>query len=87
MDRYLLTDHLAIASQHLADNERRLNRQRKILSDLVRNGHLAEALRAREELKIFEDEQAIRAADRDLFVELLRGATQRANGAAGIATV
>jgi cell division protein FtsX len=65
MDRRTLEEHLAQAERHVALGARHLVRQRVIVADLERDGHVAAAATARDLLRQFEDVQALHVSDRD----------------------
>ena len=65
MDRAMLEDHLALAERHVAQGEDHIRRQREIVDQLTRNGHIEYVQNARELLAQFEELQALHVGDRD----------------------
>jgi hypothetical protein len=63
MDPKLLRDHLALAERHAAEGEDHIERQRRILAELERDGH--DTALARKLLATLEATQAQHVANRD----------------------
>jgi hypothetical protein len=63
MDREILEEHLAQADRHVEEGWGHLDRQRKVIAELERDGHGARE--ARRLLHQFEEMQAMHIADRD----------------------
>lgn len=64
-DREHTVRALAQAEHHVLLGEKHIAAQHKIISELEAYGHLKDAERARELLKIFKETQALHVADRD----------------------
>ncbi len=63
MDRVMLLDHLAQADGHVAQAERHLIEQRKLIDQLERDGH--DTVAALDLLRTMEESLAAHIADRD----------------------
>ena len=64
MDRVILAEHLTLAERHVADGERVLEHQRRIIEDLRRDGNSAGMIDAAESLlRSFEEIQSLHLAD------------------------
>jgi hypothetical protein len=67
MDRETLRTLLARAEEHVAEGERRIERQRQIISDRRRDGH--ETLKAEAFLRILEETHELHVATVTLLRE------------------
>jgi hypothetical protein len=71
MEHPALFEHLALAETHVAEGERILARQRRLLAELERDGH--DTRTARTLLQSFEQTQASHVAERDRLRAELSG--------------
>jgi hypothetical protein len=65
MDRPTIPAHLAQAERQVAEGDRYIQRQRKLIADLHRNGHVTRDVRTM--LGHFEELQDLHIAHRDLM--------------------
>lgn len=73
MNRELLQDHLRLAERHVVQGAELVEKQRRLIERLARDGHDTAAARA--VLQTFEETQAMHVADcARLSKELARGA-------------
>jgi hypothetical protein len=71
MDLTSLKQQLDLAERHVVDGERHLSRQRELIGELERDGHLAAVERARALLVAMEQSQALHVVSRDRLRERL----------------
>jgi hypothetical protein len=74
MDLASLREHLELAERHVSDGERHLARQRELIAELERDGHVATAGRARALLVAMEQSQALHVLGRDRLREKIADA-------------
>ena len=78
MNRASLRKRLEPAELHVAEGAARIRRQRELLAELARDGHLATSFKANWLLGEFEETQALFAASRDRFKDELAEQAVRA---------
>lgn len=64
-DRAMIERHLALAEEHVVQGEGHITRQREIVGEMERDGHVDAAQAARELLVTFEMTQRSHLGDRD----------------------
>ena len=64
-DRAMIERHLAQAEEHVTLGESHIVRQKQIVADMERDGHVEAAQIARELLETFESTQESHLGDRD----------------------
>jgi len=69
MDKAMMQDHLEQARRHVADGDKHVARQRKLVAKLDRDGH--DSSEARRLLQQFEELQRLHIGDRDRLVKKL----------------
>ena len=69
MDKAMIQDHLEQARRHVADGDKHVARQRKLVAKLDRDGH--DSREARRLLQQFEELQRLHIGDRDRLVKKL----------------
>jgi hypothetical protein len=76
MDRAIFERHLALAEEHVSKSQKHIGRQRELIEELERDGHLQLALSAERLLAQFIELDALHVAHRDrLRLELSGSAT------------
>lgn len=65
VDRRMLSDVLAMAERHVLEGDAHLSRQRELIAQLERDGHLNEAARATRLLDTMRETQELHVAHRN----------------------
>lgn len=78
MDRLTVLNNLSTTERLVTQGEAHLESQRRIIARLERDGHPTE--KARKLLRLFEETQALRVADRDRLREELGKTPARSGG-------
>jgi hypothetical protein len=73
MDRAILQSHLALAEEHVSTSKKHIARQRELIEELERDGHLQLALSAERLLAQFIKLNALHIAHRDRLRRELSG--------------
>ena len=79
MDRQTLEQRLVRAEERVASGEAHLAKQKRLIEDLIADGHTVAAASARQLLVVLEESQVLHVIDRDRIVGEL-AAMEHADG-------